>query len=63
MTIIEIVVSPKGETRVETEGFAGSECQQASRFVEEALGKSTHVRITEEFYQASPVHREIKQRP
>ena len=37
MTIIEIVVSPKGETRVETEGFAGSECQQASRFVEEAL--------------------------
>jgi hypothetical protein len=26
--IIEIIVSPKGEARVETKGFAGNECQQ-----------------------------------
>ena len=37
--VIEIIVSPQGETRVETKGFAGNECQQASRFLEEALGK------------------------
>jgi hypothetical protein len=63
MKIIEIIVSPQGETRVETKGFAGSECQQASRFVEEALGKSTAERLTGEYYRTTSVHREIDQRP
>ena len=49
--IIEIIVSPKGETRLETKGFAGDECQEASRFVEEALGKPTGERLTAEFHQ------------
>ena len=39
--VIEIIVSPKGETRVETKGFAGNECQQASEFIEQALGQRT----------------------
>ena len=30
--IIEVVVSPQGETRVETKGFVGSSCRQASEF-------------------------------
>ena len=34
--VIEIVVSPDGQLRVETKGFAGGECQQASRFIEQA---------------------------
>ena len=29
MKTIEIIVSPNGETRVQTKGFAGSECQQS----------------------------------
>ena len=33
MKIIEIIVSPSGQTRVETKGFAGAECRQASEFV------------------------------
>ena len=32
--IIEITVNPKGETTVRTSGFAGSECREASKFVE-----------------------------
>lgn len=50
MKRIEIIVSTKGETRVTTKGFAGAECQQASRFVEEALGRRIADSITSEFY-------------
>ena len=49
--IIEVIVSPTGETRVETRGFAGSSCRDASRFVEEALGQRTGEQLTAEFHQ------------
>ena len=51
MRTIEIIVSPKGETTVTTKGFAGGECQEASRFVEEALGQRTGEQLTAEFHQ------------
>ena len=38
MKIIEITVSPRGETKVETRGFTGGACREASRFIEQALG-------------------------
>ena len=51
MKTIEIVVGPKGETRVETRGFAGSSCRDASRFIEQALGQQAGERLTAEFHQ------------
>jgi len=59
--IIEIIVSPKGETRVETKGFAGGECREASKFMEEALGKRQQERMTSEFYQAQSVAQGVRQ--
>ena len=50
MKLIEIVVSPTGETQVETKGFSGSACRDASRFIEDALGKCTGEKLTSEFY-------------
>ena len=47
---IEIVVSPTGETKVETKGFAGAECQEASRFVEVALGRRLGEQLTAAFH-------------
>lgn len=47
---IEIIVAPNGTTRIETKGFAGSECRAASEFVEKALGKRTDEKLTAEFY-------------
>ena len=41
MKTIEITISPKGETKVETRGFAGAECREASKFVAQALGTRT----------------------
>jgi hypothetical protein len=48
--IIEIIVSPTGQTNIETKGFAGSSCRDASRFLEEALGVKTEDRPTAEFF-------------
>ena len=50
MKTIEITVSPTGQTSVETKGFAGAECRQASEFVETALGQRTGEQFTGEFY-------------
>jgi len=47
---IEITVTPTGQTTVETKGFSGGECQQASQFIEEALGQRTAERLTSDFY-------------
>jgi hypothetical protein len=50
--IIEIIVSPKGETKLETKGFAGAECREASKFVEQALGVSAGEQMTAEFHES-----------
>jgi hypothetical protein len=47
---IEIIISPKGETKLETKGFAGSNCQEASRAFEQALGAKTSEQLTSEYY-------------
>ena len=52
---IEIIVSPEGETSVQTLGFTGSSCRDASRFIEQALGQRTGERLTAEFHQAEEV--------
>ena len=59
--IIEVTVSPKGETTVQTKGFAGSECQQASKFIEQALGIVASDQKTAEFYQSQPAEQQIEQ--
>ena len=61
MRVIEVIVSPTGETTVQTKGFAGSECLQASKFVEEALGTVTAEQRTAEFYQTTPTEQHIEQ--
>ena len=50
--VIEIIVSPKGESTVQTRGFAGASCREASKFIEQALGQRTSERLTAEFHQA-----------
>ena len=35
---IEVSVSPSGEIAIEAEGYTGSSCEDATRFLEEALG-------------------------
>ncbi len=53
MKVIEIIVKPDGSTIVETKGFSGASCQQASRFLEEALGERQQERLTAEYSQVN----------
>jgi len=58
---IEITVSPQGQAKVETKGFSGSECREVSRFLEQALGRSTGETLTAEFHQDQSVDQQLKQ--
>jgi hypothetical protein len=59
--IIEIIVSPVGETTIQTRGYVGSECQQASKWLENALGITTAEHKTAEFYQATEQQQQVQQ--
>jgi hypothetical protein len=51
--IIEVLVSPGGQTTVQTKGFAGEACRHASKALEQALGMVEREQLTAEFHQAS----------
>jgi len=61
MRTIEITVDPQGRTKVETKGFTGSSCREASRFVEEALGQKTAEQVTAGFYEAQENRQDLRQ--
>ena len=50
--VIEVIISPKGETTVTTRGFVGASCRDASRSLEEALGQRLGEQLTAEFHVA-----------
>jgi hypothetical protein len=49
---IEVIISPTGETKIETRGFTGASCRNASAYLEQALGARASERLTTEFYQS-----------
>ena len=55
---IEVVVSPDGQTTVQTRGFAGDACRHASKALEQALGLVEREQLTAEFHQASVSQRQ-----
>ena len=61
MRIIEVIVSPQGETTVQTKGFVGAECLQASKLLEQALGITASDVKTAEFHQQSVAEQQAHQ--
>ena len=61
MKIIKITVEPQGATKVETRGFSGGECREASRFVEQALGTRSAETVTAEFHQGQQAGQQLEQ--
>lgn len=51
MKTIQIVISSQGNARVQTQGFAGPACQEASRFLEQSLGSRAGEQLTAEYYE------------
>ena len=61
MKLIEITVSTTGQTSVQTKGFVGDECRDASRFIEEALGQRVNESLTAEFHLAVQQQQAVQQ--
>jgi hypothetical protein len=59
--IIEVIVSPKGETTLQTKGFAGGDCLQASKYLEDALGLTSNEQKTPEFYAQQAQEQRVNQ--
>jgi hypothetical protein len=50
MKTIEVVISPTGETKLQTSGFTGGSCREASAFLEAALGAKQSDQPTSEAF-------------
>lgn len=58
---IEIIVAPDGSSRIETKGYSGNSCREASRFMEQALGQSLSEQLKPEFHQSAEQSQHIQQ--
>ena len=59
--IIEIIITSDGKTTVETKGFVGASCRDASKFIEDALGQSVSEQLTGEFHQTQSNEQQVRQ--
>ena len=59
--IIEVTVSPTGETTVQTKGYAGGDCLQASKFLEQALGVATSDRKSSKYFNTHNTQQIVQQ--
>ncbi|QDU73742.1 hypothetical protein Pan97_07410 [Bremerella volcania] len=50
MRTIEITFNSEGDSKIETLGFVGRTCRDASAFLEEAIGERTETLVKPEFY-------------
>ncbi len=48
---IEVIVQPTGEIAIDAIGFTGADCEQATRYLEEALGVIGEKRNKPEYHQ------------
>jgi len=59
--VIEVVIAPNGEATVQTKGYPGTDCLQASKFSEQALGVVTTDRKSAEFSEQATVGHGVQQ--
>ena len=61
---ITITVAPDGKTKIETQGYTGQSCREASKFIENALGLKTAEQFKPEYFLEETLnlqHKEIAQ--
>ena len=59
--ITELIVTKEGQTTIQTKGYSGSTCIDASRWLEQALGIPTDDRKTAEFYETLSTDQHVQQ--
>lgn len=61
MRKIELLISPQGESTLKTHGYAGADCLEASKWLEQALGLTLKEQKTADYYQAAHAQEEVPQ--
>lgn len=59
MRTIEVLIAPTGEATVQTRGYTGADCLQASKWLERSLGITTADQKTPEFFQAEQAPQQL----
>lgn len=54
---IEIDIGPDGDVSIDAAGFSGPDCEQATRFLEKALGEAEYRRRKPEYRRRAAVSR------
>jgi hypothetical protein len=52
---IELTVEPNGQINIEAVGFSGPDCEKATAFLEQVLGKTTDKRHTPDYHRRARV--------
>ncbi len=53
MKSIEIIIAPDGGISIDAVGFKGADCDQATKFLEQALGVTAVKRRKPEYHQST----------
>jgi len=56
--MIEVIVAPDGGIRIDAVGFKGADCEQATAFLEKALGQISGKRKKPEYYHRAELNRQ-----
>ncbi len=56
---IEIIIGKSGEIKIDAIGFKGANCEQATRFLEEALGVVGQKTKKPEYHQRTTHHQKL----
>ncbi len=58
MKTVEIIINTSGQLTLNAAGFSGTDCEKATAFLEQALGKLTAQQRKPEFYQRNKRNRQ-----
>ena len=58
---IELIVKPDGSLMIDAVGFHGADCEKATRFLEQALGKTSSKQKKPEYHRQTQRQQQIGQ--
>ena len=55
---IEVIIAPGGGIKIDAIGFKGADCEQATKFLEQALGQVTNKHHKQDYQQRATAKRQ-----
>jgi hypothetical protein len=60
MKTVEVIIQASGQLTINAAGFSGTDCEKATAFLEQALGRLTAKQRKPEFYQRNQRNQQQK---